>query len=1122
VQNDEIVPEKLIVEPAGQVSTEAIMADQAARGEYKSPREILREKNVKRQKTRPDRSNLPSAPGARYENRFPYPEKGDEQRIAADEQMLAPQTLGVQFTGVNGPSETGAFPPDTTMSVGPTQVAVFVNGRLRTFNKTTGVADGALNVDTDVFFASVISTPGAGQVAFTSDPNARYDRNSNRWFLNIIDVVLNSSTGATPVPNRVITAVSDAARNGVISASTVWTFYQFQGDAALFTDYPSFGIDQDAIYIGANMFTLAGAFNSAKGYVIPKAPFLAGNALVVWAFPGMVATGGGPGPFSPRGVDNPDPSNTGPTATGYFIGVDFVNFNLLMVRRVTNPGNLVSAPTMSANISVGTPLTTRFPVKVPHLGNTGGTNGRLDALDDRLFLATMRKNRLWTAHNIGVNNTGVAGATNNRNAARWYELNMATATPTIVQSGTVYDNNATNDANQRNYWIPSIAVSGQGHAALGSSIAGTNERINAFTTGRLAGDALGLLRDGPGGASLPGYTASSTAYNPPGDPGGSSGRRWGDYSWTGVDPLNDMTLWTIQQFNNGTNTYGVRVAQLIAPPPPPTNVPGSTITQGDASEDIIVTGAAPAGQGFYDPGPDPPPPHHPFSHVTASGAGIVVNSVTYNTPTQVTLNLNAATSTPGLKTVTITNPDGQSATVQISVVAAPASPTPTATATVAPTPTATATVAPTPTATATVAPTPTATATIAPTPTATATIAPTPTATATTAPTPTATATVAPTPTATATVAPTPTATATVVPPVAISGTVSYGTAPIGQARFVPGVLLTAAGVVPLSTSTDSFGAYLLNGLGVGPYTVTPSKFGDVNGSISGLDAARVAQHVAGLINLTANQQIAGDATNNGSLSGLDAARIAQFAAGLTNPGIAGQWKFVPSSNIYASVPSSLSGQNFEAILVGDVTGNWVPAAPRFAGASESPQTRPPDVAASPRVSPPLGSSVRLTLPSDVAGPGAGKTVRVPISITGTTGKGIVAYDFTLLYDASVLVPDLTFNWSEKTVSDGWSIVTNTDVPGQIKISAYGTAALSRSGALLRIVFRAVGNSAIRTELKWTNFDLNEGQIPVTLPDGKVSATPASAFSPRGFAINGLLTDAAFFGREPKLWILSR
>ncbi len=89
----------------------------------------------------------------------------------------------------------------------------------------------------------------------------------------------------------------------------------------------------------------------------------------------------------------------------------------------------------------------------------------------------------------------------------------------------------------------------------------------------------------------------------------------------------------------------------------------------------MITGTAPAGQGFYDPGADPAAPHTPFTHISASGAGIIVNSITYNTPTQVTINVSTVGSTPGSKTITITNPDGQSTTVQVLIgpTAAPAS-----------------------------------------------------------------------------------------------------------------------------------------------------------------------------------------------------------------------------------------------------------------------------------------------------------------------------------------------------------------------------------------------------------------------------------------------------------------
>jgi hypothetical protein len=638
-------------------TTADIMTDQANRPAQQGKRMVKPEFEH-------DRQDLPSAPGALAAAQWPLADTN-----APATQQGAPQTLGTQLDGATGPTETGAFPPDTMGAVGPTQFFVFLNGRMRTFNKTTGVADGVVNADPDVFFASVITPPGAGEVSFTSDPQVRFDRLTNRWFLVIIDVVLNASTNATTKANRVLIAVCDAASNGTISAGTVWTLYQFQGDATLFTDYESLGIDASALYIGGDMFSLAGAFNSTKGFVIPKAPALTASPLTVWAFSGLVATPTGAGPFAPRGVDNYNPNNTGATAEGYFIGVDNATFNTLMLRRVTNPGSLGPAPTITANLSIATPLTTRFPVLVPHLGNTGGTNGRLDSLDDRLYAAHIRNGRLWTAHSIGVNNTGVAGATNNRNAARWYELQnvISPGTPAVLQSGTVFDNNATNDANQRNYWIPSIMVSGQGHAALGCSIAGTNERVNAFTTGRLVGDTLGALRDGPGGAALPGYTASATAYNPPGDPGGPS-RRWGDYSFTSLDPKDDMTMWTVQEYCNGTNTYGPRAVKLIAPPPPPTNTasPGG-IQLNNPSTNLVVTGVAPAGQGFYDPGANPPAPHTPFTHISATGAGIIVNSITFNTPTQVTLNVSTVGSTPGSKTITLTNPDGQTTTVQVLV-----------------------------------------------------------------------------------------------------------------------------------------------------------------------------------------------------------------------------------------------------------------------------------------------------------------------------------------------------------------------------------------------------------------------------------------------------------------------
>ena len=606
--------------------------------------EIQKKRNYELGLEEPDRENLPEAPGTINAPQWPpLPEGTNKDSLYS---ITAPQTVALSFTGATL-TDANAVPPDVMGAVGSTQFVVFVNGRIRSFNKNTGTADGILNLDPDVFFASILTPPGANQSTYTTDPNIRYDRLSGRWFLTVLDVTVRTSTGRIVKPNRILFAWSDGP---VITNSTTWSFTYYQ-NATDFDDYPSLGIDADALYIGTDRFTVSGSFSNTIAYVVNKASLYTTTPSLT-IFQNLISNN--TGPIAPRGVDNDDPSNTGSNATGYFIGVDNGTYETLILRRITNPGG---TPSISANIILSTPLTTSAPVLVPHLGNTGGNNGRLDALDDRLYAAVLRNGSLWTAHNIGVNNSGTTTSPN-RNGGRWYEIRNLSSTPAVYQTGTLYDNSSPNTTAGRNYWIPSITVSGQGHAALGCSIAGTNERINAFTTGRLAGDALGTLRDGPGGSSLTGYTNSTTAYNPSGDPGGASGKRWGDYSFTCVDPNDNMTMWTIQEFCSSANNWGVRAAKLLAPPPvTPATASPNEVAPDLASVNVVITGTAVNGSGFYDPGTGFP------NHITASlPGGIVVNSVTYNSPTQVTLNINTTGVPDGTYAVTIINPDGQSAT----------------------------------------------------------------------------------------------------------------------------------------------------------------------------------------------------------------------------------------------------------------------------------------------------------------------------------------------------------------------------------------------------------------------------------------------------------------------------
>lgn len=563
--------------------------------------------------------------------------------------ILLGQSTSVNFTAVTL-NDTLAFPPDSMGAVGPAQVIVAVNGRIRSFNKNTGIADGVLNVNPDVFFSSVMTPPTAEN--FTSDPRIRYDRLSGRWFLIIIDVPGQTGT----LPNRILIAVSDSP---VVTPQTVWTFFQFQHDLpeprsnkdnGKFADYPTLGIDANALYIGINIFGTrgVGSFSSTTAFVVRKSSLLNGGPIVVTPFRGLTANNPNEsGSYTPQGVDNYDPN----AAEGYFIGVASGLLGQLVLHRVGDPGG---APTMAPEVYLSVPLT-GGTITVPHLGNTGGSNGRLDGLDRRLIAAHIRDGRLWTCANIAVNNTGSPGSTDSRMGIRWYELSgIATGgTPAVVQAGTLYEPSPSNTTSQRNYWMGSIAVSGQGHALLGFSSAGENEYINAGYAGRLAGDPLGTLRT----PVL--CTASSSAYNPPSNPGGQYGRRWGDYSYTVVDPNDDMTMWTFQEWCHAPNSYAVQVVRVLAPPPAtPAAITPSAVNAGQSNLALTLTGTIVDGSGFFDPGPG-------FSnHIAAvvNGGGVTVNTVTYNNPTNLTLNISVSPgAVGGARTLTVINPDGQSA-----------------------------------------------------------------------------------------------------------------------------------------------------------------------------------------------------------------------------------------------------------------------------------------------------------------------------------------------------------------------------------------------------------------------------------------------------------------------------
>ncbi|HQZ40270.1 MAG TPA: Ig-like domain-containing protein [Vicinamibacterales bacterium] len=603
---------------SGQQTTQAIMSSPTMEASVPAA-------GAHREAIEPDRRQLPQRPG-------PAGASSPTPRPTKDATGLA-QTVATPNVDVATLADTLTVPPDTMGDVGPAQYLVGVNGRIRTIDKVTGTADGVLDASMDTFFDTVRN----GQL--TTNPRVRYDRGTGRWFVTMVNIEL---------PNRYLLAVSDSA---VIAPGTTWSFFFWanarraggspSGDLCV-ADYATLGVDEHALYVGANQYcgpTMDSVtYDSSSAYVVRKADLLAGTpALVLSAFD-AVATLSTAGPYTPQGVDNFDAG----TSEGYFIGVDSLALGRLQVRRITDPGG---SPSISANLTIDV-AATAFPLDIAHPGGLAP----LDGLDDRLQQAVIRHGRLWTSHHIQVDASGAASTAGGRNGIRWYEIDNVATTPTVRQSGTVFDAASVDPAS---YFMGSLMVSGQGHVALGSSLAGAASHVNGVATGRLAGDPLGTMDDAP----VLFTSNSSFTYNvePPPDP-----QRWGAYSYTSLDPDDDMTMWTLQEYVNANDSYALRLVRLLAPPPAGvTSMSPATTTPDQTNLMVTVDGTAVGGSGFFDPGPGFP------SRLTASfsGTNVVVSSVAVISPTQVGMRVETVGASAGAYTLTITNPDGQTSTL---------------------------------------------------------------------------------------------------------------------------------------------------------------------------------------------------------------------------------------------------------------------------------------------------------------------------------------------------------------------------------------------------------------------------------------------------------------------------
>ncbi len=312
-----------------------------------------------------------------------------------------------------------------------------------------------------------------------------------------------------------------------------------------------------------------------------------------------------------------------------------------------------------------------------------------------------------------------------------------------------------------------------------------------------------------------------------------------------------------------------------------------------------------------------------------------------------------------------------------------------------------------------------------------------------------------------------------------ISGIVNYANSL--TFKPVPNTVLSAAGSVPVSTNSAFItGAYSLSGLGSGAYTVTPSKTTDVT-AITGFDSGLIAQHVVALITLTPAQAAAADVSEAAGITSFDAALIARFVVALPNSGVTGTWKFDPVNRSYPNVETNQTNQDYSAILMGEVSGDW--AAPTMRASAGRTKAAPEAI-------------VTVTAPTKNVQ--ALENFDVPITVSDTTGQAIISYQFDMLYNPAVIEPQASPVDTSGTISSGMFVTVNNPSPGLLKVVAFQANPISGAGTLFKFKFKAVGAPLSFSLLTWQNFMFNEGTPDDNALNGRVNVV----FSPTAASVD--------------------
>ena len=434
-------------------------------------------------------------------------------------------TIGSNFEGTDLTTafglSSGAIPPDTMGAVGPNHVVELINTSFAVYNKVgTLQSRVSLNNFWDTAFSNA-GNPGFVPNA-TFDPRILYEANTNRWYAAAVD------TRSSP-NSRLLIGVT----TGSDPSAANWRAFEVDADTpgTRWADFPTMGINGDALYISNNMFDNPGGIAESSTVTMVGVPL---SSL----------TAGVPGISGFRIEQNIDPNRTGfsvqpvfdmDAGTGTHVAVS--SFNGSFNKRTTIPSNWITGGS-----NIGPQV---FPadfaaqsVTAPGTADQPGASVNIHTGDRRFSGNVILQNgSLWGVQT--VDNGGLA-------ALRWYEFTDVAGQFTIKQTGLISDSSL-------DLYYPSIAVNDDGLVVIGFSGSDATTPVSTYVA---VGETL---------ASITSFDPILLTHLGTGEYqrlDTSNRNRWGDYSSTVLDPSDPDSFWTFQEYVDGNNNWAIRITQI--------------------------------------------------------------------------------------------------------------------------------------------------------------------------------------------------------------------------------------------------------------------------------------------------------------------------------------------------------------------------------------------------------------------------------------------------------------------------------------------------------------------------------------------------------------------------------